>query len=356
YNQGTGSGEIGWAPIMGVGYYRNMTTWNLGPTNLGCSTQQSDVDMIARSVNGVTLRTDDVADTYDGALATNFSSNGFSVKGTIERATDRDVFRFTIGQAGRFRLDAVPFSQGSGNAGSDLDIQVQLLDAGGNPVGSYNPAPLLNSVVDTLLEAGTWYLSVEGKGNQYAPEYGSIGSYSLQGSTVPLAVLPLRTLRLEGRGAGNRHLLSWVIDADEAVRSQQLEVAGDGTNFRPLTAPGAAQRSYAYSVPGGQRRQYRLRVDFDNGRTYYSNSVLIAPSANDGRPRLLQTIVRGGSLQVQAGTETQYQLGNSSGQLLSRGTLAPGSTALQLPPLPPGTYWVRFFAAGEVYLEKFVQP
>src|SRR6476661_1998476 len=30
YNAGTGSGEIGWAPIMGVGYYRNFTLWNNG--------------------------------------------------------------------------------------------------------------------------------------------------------------------------------------------------------------------------------------------------------------------------------------------------------------------------------------
>ena len=30
YNSGNGSGEIGWAPIMGVSYYRNMTLWNYG--------------------------------------------------------------------------------------------------------------------------------------------------------------------------------------------------------------------------------------------------------------------------------------------------------------------------------------
>ncbi len=27
YNYGTGEGEISWAPIMGVGYYKNATTW-----------------------------------------------------------------------------------------------------------------------------------------------------------------------------------------------------------------------------------------------------------------------------------------------------------------------------------------
>src|SRR5688500_18431280 len=36
YNYGVGTGEIGWAPIMGVGYYRNFTLWNSGPNSFGC--------------------------------------------------------------------------------------------------------------------------------------------------------------------------------------------------------------------------------------------------------------------------------------------------------------------------------
>ncbi len=30
YSPGQGSGEIGWAPIMGDGYYENLTTWHIG--------------------------------------------------------------------------------------------------------------------------------------------------------------------------------------------------------------------------------------------------------------------------------------------------------------------------------------
>ena len=355
YNQGTGSGEIGWAPIMGVGYYRNMTTWNLGPTNQGCSTQQSDVDIITKAVNGITFRPDDVPDSHELVRSMVSSADTFYVQGVIERSNDRDLFRFAMRQTGRFRLDAVPFNLGTGNVGSNLDILVQLLDVNGSPLASYNPAPLLNSVIDTLLPAGTYFLSIDGKGNQFAPEYGSLGSYSLRGSTMPLTVLPLRSLRLQGRAANGRHSLSWNIDADEAVVSQQLEVSDDGRNFRPLTEPAAAGRAYSYGA-GAQRLQYRLYVVFDNGRGYYSNTVLLAPAAADGHPRLLQTIVRGGALTVQVTTETQYQVGNNLGQLIGRGTLPPGGSRLPLPALPAGTYWIRFYAGGEVFLEKFVQP
>ena len=41
--QGLGSGEIGWAPIMGVGYYKNFTLWNNGPNSFGCTNYQSDL-------------------------------------------------------------------------------------------------------------------------------------------------------------------------------------------------------------------------------------------------------------------------------------------------------------------------
>src|SRR5690349_17883347 len=36
YNYGTGSGEIAWAPIMGCGYYKNLSQWYNGQSSLGC--------------------------------------------------------------------------------------------------------------------------------------------------------------------------------------------------------------------------------------------------------------------------------------------------------------------------------
>ncbi len=45
----------------------------------------------------------------------------------------------------------------------------------------YNPGTLLSSVIDTILNPGTYYLKIEGKGNIYAPSYASLGSYALKG-------------------------------------------------------------------------------------------------------------------------------------------------------------------------------
>lgn len=51
YNTGTGSGETGWAPVMGNSYYKNMTGWNDGPTPYGCASVQDNLTTIT-SLNG----------------------------------------------------------------------------------------------------------------------------------------------------------------------------------------------------------------------------------------------------------------------------------------------------------------
>ena len=56
YNTGDGSGEIGWAPIMGVGYYRNLTTWHTGPNPYGCNSEQDDLAIITSTDNGFGYR------------------------------------------------------------------------------------------------------------------------------------------------------------------------------------------------------------------------------------------------------------------------------------------------------------
>ena len=88
YNSGVGSGEIGWAPIMGVGYYRNFTVWHNGPNPYGCSTVQSDLDILSSTANGGNgfgYRADDYANTLNQAPTLSFNNNQFSVNGIIEQ-------------------------------------------------------------------------------------------------------------------------------------------------------------------------------------------------------------------------------------------------------------------------------
>src|SRR4030095_9832930 len=78
YNPGVGAGEIAWAPIMGVGYYRNLTLWNNGANPYGCTSYQDDLSIITASSNGFGYRTDDHSNNPGGpSTQAIFTSNQF---------------------------------------------------------------------------------------------------------------------------------------------------------------------------------------------------------------------------------------------------------------------------------------
>jgi hypothetical protein len=95
YNPGTGTGEIGWAPIMGVSYSKNLTLWNNGVNSNGCNVFQNDLDVITDISNGFTYRSDDFGNNFAGAANQTFVSNSFNVNGVGGGGADADFYKFT---------------------------------------------------------------------------------------------------------------------------------------------------------------------------------------------------------------------------------------------------------------------
>jgi hypothetical protein len=91
YCLGAGSGEVGWAPIMGNSYYRNMTGWNNGPTPYGCTNTQDNLTTIT-SLNGFTYRPDDFDETMNSGTYA-ITGNTFNIEGIITTSTDKDAFK-----------------------------------------------------------------------------------------------------------------------------------------------------------------------------------------------------------------------------------------------------------------------
>ena len=144
YNDGIGSGETGWAPIMGNSYYKNLTGWNNGPTPGGCSALQDNLSIIT-SNNGFTYRNDDHSD--DASINPSpikIANSSFSESGIISTSTDKDVFQINLLQNGTLHLDALPFFVGPNESGADLDIKITLLNAQKRPINVYDPNTLLN--------------------------------------------------------------------------------------------------------------------------------------------------------------------------------------------------------------------
>ncbi|MBC7948761.1 MAG: T9SS type A sorting domain-containing protein [Chitinophagaceae bacterium] len=356
YYAGTGSGEIGWAPIMGVGYYRNLTLWNNGPNSHGCTNYQSDLDIITSAINGFGYRNDDHGSDFATATSTAFSNNQFNTEGVVERNTDSDIFKFILPANGRFQLAAIPYNVGTGNTGSDLDLQVTLYNNSETALNVYNPGALLSLVIDTTLDPGVYYLKVEGKGNQYAPNYASLGSYSLQAIATPGTVLPLHRLELRGALRGNDHQLTWIIEADEQVTEQVLEVSTDGRNFVPLIQSGNNDRSYTYRPVSVNGAQYRLSVTFDNGLQYYSNVVSIRASGSVPRPVVSGTLLNSNTITVNSPGTYQYVILDMNGRTRAKGQLVNGVNLLDAGQLSSGMYLIRFADNTQQWTDKIIRP
>lgn len=355
YNWGQGTGEIGWAPIMGASYNENMSLWNSGPNSLGCSIIQSDLSVITNATNGFGYRTDDHTDVTSTATNATFDASGlFTISGVIEKNDDKDMFKFTMPTFGRFQLNAIPYNVGTGNAGSDLDLLVDLIDGSNTVVGSYNPGNLLSSVMDTFINAGTYYLRIDGKGNIYAPEYGSLGSYSLQAIYTDGALLPVRRLELRGSLDGEIHSLSWLIDADEKVMNQVIEVSGNGISFTALDQPDNSLRSYSYRPFDNRPLLYRIHVTFDNNKELFSNVIAIK-QGKTAKPQLVGNTIAGSMLTVNSPGNYSYQLIDQSGRMLSKGKIEKGYSSISTGNINYGIYIIRFTDGIEQWSEKFIK-
>lgn len=355
YNPGTGSGEIAWAPIMGYGYSKNLTLWHNGANPYGCSNYQNDLGIITNGNNGFAFRADDYSDNTDNsATAVNFSNNQFNVNGVIEQDTDKDVFKFTTSANGNFHLAANPFNIGAGDVAANLDMQVELINSSKTVLATYNPAVLLSATIDTVLLPGTYYLRVQGVGNVNAPEYASLGSYTLNGTFTPQTILPLRRLELHGSNDNNKHSLAWIIEADETVTAQTLEVSTNGINFQTLAVLNNNARIYNY-VAGNSGIYYcRLHVAFNNNTQYYSNTIVLKNSTTKNKPSVSGNFVHS-VITINSPSAFMYSIIDYSGRLVEKGNLIQGGNMVSTANLGNGMYIIQFSNGQEQYASKFLK-
>ena len=356
YNAGQGSGEIGWAPIMGIGYNHNFTLWSNGANSLGCANYQSDLDIIASAENGFGFRDDDHSDSSANATPILLFNRQFEITGIIQQNTDGDMFRFSMPNRARFRLDATPHNVGNANEGSDLDIQISLFNASNSLLNTYNPGTLLNSAIDTMLNAGSYYLKVEGKGNIYAPSYASLGSYAIKATVEGGISLPIRFVKLQALNIRNQFQFRWDVEADEKIMAQSLEVSKDGHLFEPLAGVLARDRSYNYISSSTLRNQFRVNVLFENGEHSYSNTVILPETETIQRPRVLGNVIHSDIISIQCYGNCQYDLIDQNGNIVVKGRLASGTNKIKLPATMAGIYILRTNGNNQHWIDKLLRP
>jgi PKD repeat protein len=238
YYQGHGN----WAPIMGVGYYRDITQWSKGEY-AGANNQEDDLAIM--TLNGIDFRVDDYGDGQGDATALQ-GTTSFYIEGIIERTGDVDSFTFLTG-AGPVAVNAYPAGHGP-----NLDIGLELYDGGGALVATADPAGLPANLSLTLA-AGTYTILLSGVGtgdpSTGYSDYGSLGQYALTGSIVdPGLKTPPTAVAAAAPTSGQEPLPvqfdgSGSTDADGAIVAYAWDF-GDGA-----TATGIAV-SHTYAAAG----------------------------------------------------------------------------------------------------------
>ena len=206
-----------------------------------------------------------------------------------------------------------------------------------------------------MLDAGTYYLTVDGKGNIYAPEYGSLGSSALQGSFIGGVALPLRKLELKGFNTGDKHQLNWVIDADEQIVKQDLEISTDGRSFSTLAQTAIDARSFTYKPFSTGTIQYRLNVTFNNGHQYYSNIVSIRQNSSVVKPHLVSNLLYSNTMIVSSPGKYTFMLYDVNGKLIKQGQITNGINNIDISNISAGMHLVYFTDGKQNWIEKFIK-
>lgn len=329
YFSGRGSGDVGWAPIMGNSYFRNLTLWATGLT-VGCNFPQNDIEVITTPINGVTLRPDDVGNTLATARVTPVNSD---FGGMLTDSVDVDYFRFDVTVPGRFTLNAVPYSVGASltplanitgaiNYASNIDIELTLL-RNNDVLGVYNPTTRLDATIDILLNPGTYYVKLNSVSNSNTTRYGMIGSYTLSGRFSTSVTVPIRNINLSCYNSSNKHVLTWSIESDEIVNNVQIDVSTDGVNWNKLTS--VSNKSYSYVPVDEKTFYYRLSAKEFSGEKRYSNTCVIKEQED------VSVLQIGNKLQINTNSGGgEWKILDVQGKLLQKGVLIKGTNYINI--------------------------
>jgi len=195
YYEGHGSGETGWAPVMGIGFYRRVVQWSRGEY-ARANNPEDDLGIIT-DPSRLPYDTDDHAVSAGNATAV----EGDRATGFIGRSDDRDFFRVQL-PAGSHTIFLTPA------AFAPVDLELEVLDAQGQRIGIFNPPERLSATATFTLPSGQdVYLRVAGVGlgnplGTGYTDYASLGAYTLTGfgnqEQPPSAPIGLSTTRVSG--------------------------------------------------------------------------------------------------------------------------------------------------------------
>ncbi len=252
YHSGFGSSETSWGSLMGAPFNKSLTQWSKGEYQYA-NNKEDDLAIITTR-NGFGYRVDDYGNSNSTATSLIANSSGkISAFGIIERSTDKDVFAFST-NTGNISLNIAAasrsyLSDGGGNydakyldaRGSNIDLWAGIYSADGSLLAESNPVDLLSaSFTDLYLNAGSYYLQIDGvakSGLDGYSDYGSLGQYAINGSVINrINAAPVLSNALADVTVNEDSVFTWTLAANTFIDSD----AGDILSYTAKLADGSA--------------------------------------------------------------------------------------------------------------------
>ena len=181
------AGHADWAPIMGVGYYKDVVQWTKGDYPLSNNTQDQ--------IYLITLRVPRLTDEHGGTAATASVVTGETLLagGVIYDRSDVDWFRISAGQG------IVTINGLTSSPSANLKLSLSLIDEAGNVLATGTSSGM-NSNLSVPVLGGNYYVVVDGVGAGDAltayTDYSSVGRFSLTGSWSPKSLVNMPPVAL----------------------------------------------------------------------------------------------------------------------------------------------------------------
>ncbi|WP_374330512.1 PKD domain-containing protein [Aestuariivirga sp.] len=264
YYAGQGTDPVtGWAPIMGVGYYKPLVQFSKGEYP-GANNKEDDFAVMQSY--GLPLRADD----YGNTIYTASAFGGGSLDGVIEQASDVDVFSIAA-SAGTLTATVSPADRSP-----DADLMLTLMDGSGSILASANPQNQLSASVTFPIPAtGTYYLAVRGTGQGDPAStgysaYGSVGNFRLTASYTGASGSPPQAVLTASTNSGVAPAAvtldgSQSFDSDGVVKFYYWDF-GDGTGD---TTGSLQSVTKTYTTPG----VYNARLTVVDNQGFSSSAV-----------------------------------------------------------------------------------
>jgi len=262
------AGHADWAPIMGVGYYKDVVQWTKGDYPLSNNTQDQ--------IYLITLRVPRLTDEHGSTATTASVVSGQTLVagGVISDRSDTDWFKITAGQG------VVNVNGLAASPSANLKLSLSLVDEAGNVLATGTSSGM-NSNLSVPVLGGNYYIVVDGLGTGDAltayTDYSSIGRFSLSGSwtaatvaNVPPVALTTGTTPTSGTAPLTVSFVgSSSYDPDGAIASY-LWNFGDGTSST------LSNVSHTYSAAGTYNASLTVT---DNSGAQSVGTVTIVVSA-----------------------------------------------------------------------------